>query len=409
MTAATPIPRAPTILTLDTAEALLTGPGCPVCRYADEANDRYLAWFAFEAHAQADTITRLCASLGMCPPHTRSLMRQPGAEVRLTAVCRYLVQAARDRLAGPAARLDRCPACDHDGEAAGRAVDTLIEGLDDNLIRERYLELGGLCVPHLSAASARGSRRVVAWLSDMMMAAVSSRSASPVWLAATDRDTHERAVLRQAAQAGVSPGSEACAGCLAAARAENSCLAQILRTSDHANQDGQVLCADHLNDLIAFAGRSGAASLLALQGGCLTAGLARPGGWLRSRGRRAGRPDRCPVCLAAEKAAQQVIHNLRGWLRTSHQLPGCHVPLCVRHLLALRTLDPWAGHVTGPGGVERAETLAAELDQAFSKNTWTHRLEARGPEMMAWRRAVAFVDGGVPCGCAARICGRELP
>jgi hypothetical protein len=387
--AATPIPRAPTILILDSPAALLTGPGCPVCRYADEASDRYLAWFAFEAHAQADTITRLCASLGMCPPHTRSLMRQPGAEVRLTAVYRYLVQAARDRLTGPAAHLGRCPACDHDHEAAGRAADTLIEGLADSLIRQRYLELGGLCLPHLRVASARAgrghSRRVAAWLADAVMATVNSRPASPVWLAGTDRDAHERAALRPANPAAASPGPMECAGCLAAARSESSGLAQILRT-----RDGRLLCAGHLNDLIVLAGQSGAASLLAWQADCLP------------RGRRVGRADRCPVCLAAEDAAQQAIADLRGWLRASHQVPGCRVPLCVRHLLVLRTLDPWAGRVTGPGGVERADTLAAELDHAFGKNTWAHRLEAKGPEMTAWRRAVAFLDGGVPCGCAAR-------
>jgi hypothetical protein len=395
--AATPIPRAPTILILDSPAALLTGPGCPVCRYADEASDRYLAWFAFEAHAQADTITRLCASLGMCPPHTRSLMRQPGAEVRLTAVYRYLIRAARDRLTGPAARpgrraaarLSRCPACDHDHEAAGRAVDTLIEGLADNLIRERYLELGGLCVPHLRVAWARAgkghSRRMAAWLSDAVTAAVSSRPASPVWLAGTDRDAHERAALRQAAQAGTWPEAQACTGCLAAARSESSGLAQILRTRDR-----RLLCAGHLSDLIVLAGQSGAASLLAWQADCLP------------RGRRVGRMDRCPVCLAAEDAGQQAIADLRSWMRGSHQVPGCRVPLCVRHLLILRSLDPWAGRVTGPGGVERTDTLAAELDEAFGKNTWTHRLEARGPEMTAWRRAVAFLDGGVFSGCAAR-------
>ncbi len=83
MPAATPIPRGPTVLTLYTAADLLTGPGCPVCRYADEAADRYLAWFALEAHADATTITRLCSSLGMCPRHTRGLMSQPGAASRL--------------------------------------------------------------------------------------------------------------------------------------------------------------------------------------------------------------------------------------------------------------------------------------------------------------------------------------
>jgi hypothetical protein len=88
-------------------------------------------------------MTRLCRSLGMCPRHTRGLMSQPGAPSRLTAVNRYLVQAARDQLAGRGARLAGCPACEHDGEAAGRALGTLLDGLDDSQVRERYHELGG--------------------------------------------------------------------------------------------------------------------------------------------------------------------------------------------------------------------------------------------------------------------------
>jgi hypothetical protein len=70
MPAATPIPRGPTVLTLYSAADLLTGAGCPVCRYAGEASDRYLAWFALERHAHATTVTRLCSSLGMCAGHT---------------------------------------------------------------------------------------------------------------------------------------------------------------------------------------------------------------------------------------------------------------------------------------------------------------------------------------------------
>ena len=95
MPAAAPLPRGPSVLTLYSAADLLTGPGCPVCRYAGEAGDRYLAWFALEAHAEAVTITRLCASLGTCPRHTRRLMAQPGAAIRLTAVYRYVMEAAR--------------------------------------------------------------------------------------------------------------------------------------------------------------------------------------------------------------------------------------------------------------------------------------------------------------------------
>ena len=160
MPSAAPIPRGPTVLTLYTAADLLTGPGCPVCRYADEAGDRYLAWFALEGHADAATVTRLCSSLGMCARHTRGLMSQPGAARRLTAVYRYVVEAARDLLSGRAASIDACPACEHDRGAVGRALDTLLDGLADNLVRDRYRELGGLCIPHLRAAWTRGDHRV---------------------------------------------------------------------------------------------------------------------------------------------------------------------------------------------------------------------------------------------------------
>jgi hypothetical protein len=121
--AATPLPRGPAVLTLYTAADLLTGPGCPVCRYASEAASHYLTWFALEGHGDAVTVTRLCASLGMCPRHTRGLMSQPGAARRLTALYRYLTRAARDRLAGHAARLAGCPGCGHDDGAVGRALE----------------------------------------------------------------------------------------------------------------------------------------------------------------------------------------------------------------------------------------------------------------------------------------------
>ena len=52
-----------------------------------------------------------------------------------------------------------------------------------------------------------------------------------------------------------------------------------------------------------------------------------------------------------------------------------------------------ARRVTAPGAIHRADLLIAELDQAFANGTWAHRHEARGPEMTAWRRAAAFLDG----------------
>ena len=415
MPAATPIPRGPTVLTLYAAADLLTGPGCPVCRYAGEAGDRYLARFALEGHADTVTITRLCSSLGMCPRHTRGLMSQPGAARRLTAVYRYVMEEARDRLDGREARLCACPACEHHDGAASRALNTLLEGLTDSSVRERYRELGGLCIPHLRTASVRGGHRAGSWLSDTMTAAVNARQASPGWLAGTDYDADVRAVLRQAAPASARPGSGVCVACLAAGHSENDHLARILRTDDRVQPDRRLLlCAGHLNDLVVLAGQRGgaaAASLLAWQARCLGAGLTRrpasspgrklgdPASWLRSHRRRAGAPDGCPICLSKKNAAQQAVDDLRVALRASHPVPDHQTPMCVRHLLGLKALDPWAGHVTARGAAERAETLIAELNEAFSKNARARRHETRGPEMTAWRRAAAFLDGSVLCGC----------
>jgi hypothetical protein len=413
MPSAAPIPRGPTVLTLYTAADLLTGPGCPVCRYAGEASDRYLAWFALEAHADAVTITRLCSSLGMCARHTRGLMSQPGAAGRLTAVYRYVMEAARDRLSGRAAPLPGCPACEHDDGAVGRSLDTLLEGLADDPVRERYRELGGLCIPHLGTASVRGDRRVVGWLSQTMTAVIAARPASLGWLAGTDHDADVRAVLRQAA-ASARLGSGVCMACLAAARSEDACLIRILRTTDRGQRDGGLLlCAGHLNDLVVLAGQRDAASVLAWQAGCLAAALARrvrppgrkPGdraGWPWSRRRRVGSLNACPICRAGAAAAQRAADDLRVSLRASHPVPDRQAPLCVRHLLSLGAFDPWAGQVTAAGAVEHAEGLIAELNEAFSKNTWARRHEPRGPEMTAWRRAAAFLDGGVFCGCPPR-------
>ena len=399
MPAPTPIPRGPTVLTLYGASDLLTGPGCPVCRYTEEASDRYLAWFALEGHADAVTITRLCSSLGACPRHTRGLMSLPGAASRLTAVYRYVMEAARDRLNGRARRPSRCPACEHDDGAAGRALETLIDGLADDAVRERYRELGGLCLPHVRSASERGGHQLAAWLSQTAAAAG--------WRAGTDRDAEVRAVLRRANPASARPGSGVCLACLAAAHAEQDQLARIGRVSDRSPDRRLLLCAGHLADLTILTGGRDVAPMLAWQGGCLTASLDRADGTGRLRSRRSRRsrrfrldgPASCLVCLAAEYAAQQALDDFRVLFRGSQPARGCPAPLCVQHLLGLRALDRRAAEAAARGAAEHAGTLIAELDEAFGKGTWARRHESRGPEMTAWRRAAAFLDGGVFCGC----------
>lgn len=397
MPAATPILNGPTVLTLYTAADLLTGTGCPVCRYAGESGNRYLAWFALEAHADPATVTRLCSSLGMCPRHTRALMSQPGAARRLTAVYGYLVRSTREQLTGHRGRLAACQACGLDERASGRALEVLVEDLSgDSAVRYRYLELGGLCIPHLRSAPARGNRRIIAWLAQAQAAAASSGPAIPLWLAGTDHDAPARAVLRQAATTiRLLPGM--CVACLAAARVEHDRLSWVVHRGGRDRPDpGLALCAGHLSDLIFLAGEGDAVQMLTWQAACLGAGLTQPPA--RRRFRKPASLARCSLCLSAGEAARQALDNVRAALRPGHA-PGRQAPLCVRHLLGLAAADPRAGKLTAPAAVGRADALITELDEAFSKGTWARRHEAAGPEMTAWRRAAAFLDGGVFCGC----------
>jgi hypothetical protein len=416
--AATPMPRGPSVLTLYSAADLLTAPGCPVCRYAGEASDRYLGWFALEAHAEAGTITRLCAALGMCARHTRGLMRQPGAATRLTAVYRYVVVAARDRLTGRATPVAACPACEHDGSSVNRALDTLLEGLADAEVKYRCRELGGLCVPHLQAAAMRGPRRVVTWLAETLAETLRARPHGLEWLAGgVDRDAEVRAELRKAIPARAVPGSHLCTACLAGAHGERHRLAQLpgLAHGDDGQDPTLMLCPGHLADAAVVAGRGAETrALLAWQANCLFASLLRPSAsrtgrsasnpvaWLRGARRRPDTLGGCTVCRARDQATAGRLDDVRYGLRAAPPGGDREATLCIRHLLSLRTADPWAWQVTASDAVDQADLLIAELTDAFRKNTWAHRAEARGLEMTAWRRAAAFLDGSVFGGCSPR-------
>jgi hypothetical protein len=384
------MPRGPSVLTLYSAADLLTAPGCPVCRYATEASDRYLGWFALEGHAQSATITLLCSSLGMCAGHTRRLMSQPGAAIRLTAVYRYVVTAAGDRIAGrrpgpPAA----CPACEHDEAAAWRALDTLLEDLADPAVLDRFRELGGLCLPHLAAAAARSRR--VAPLAKTAQDTVASGDNRCDWLAGTDHDAQARAVLRRAVGATGSPGAAACAPCLASAQAEHDALIRLPAMASDGPDPALTLCASHLADAAMAAGARGIRPLLAWQMHCLSsrqpAGRAR---WLRTGSRRRDISD-CAVCRARRAAAQRRL----AVLRDTSQLRVADAALCVRHHLVLRAAEPRSAQLLAPSAVRRADQLAAELADAFDRISRAHSTGTRAPESTAWQHAAAFLDGGV--------------
>ena len=314
-------------------------------------------------------------------------MSQPGAAVRLTAVYRYVVTAAGNQLAGRNAQQAACPACEHDDSAARRALDTLLDELADPPVLARLQELGGLCLPHLTAAAARP--RLVASLAETMRNMIAARGRCD-WLAGADLDAEGRAVLRRAITSVPPPGPAACWPCLAAARAERDALACLPDIASDGPAPALALCASHLADAAAAAGPSGIRQLLGWQLQCLTARLPAPRArWLRL-GRRASDTD-CAVCRAGRAAAQQRLRDVED----SPPLAATDAALCVRHHLALRTADPRTANLLAEGAVRTAGHLAAELAEAFDRFTRARSTGASVPESTAWQRAAAFLDGSV--------------
>jgi hypothetical protein len=389
MPSATPLPPGPSRLALFGAEDLLRPDGCPVCRYVAEAGDRFLGWFALEAHADADMITRLCRSLGFCPVHTRGMLGQPGAGGRMTAVYIYLLRAAARYLAEGTSPPAPCLGCARDAEATQRALDTLLAGLRKPELCDRYRDSHGLCLPHLRAAAARGGRRLAAWLAEDTLARLAATPPGLAMLAGDpDTDAAVRARLRTSLPA-------ICAACHTGLHLERDAVAHWAATAGLAPAGPPAgLCRAHLGD--ACSGPA-AARLLAAETerslAWLAASASPPGalGKLATRRRgRAGQPaGGCPVCRAAGAPADQALQALPT------ASPGTPPELCLRHVLALRRRDPRSAEAAVRSASRRTQAVLGELEEAFRKRSWAHRNEPRGREMTAWQRAAALVDGRV--------------
>jgi hypothetical protein len=178
--------------------ALLADPGCPACRTIDQATSRYLFWFVNESFQQPEMLAQLRSNLGMCPRHTRDLVKMGEASV-LTTVLREVLPTATARLAQPAARLG-CPACGSVARAAAYQLSVLARLLDDQTVVEAYRAAGGMCVAHtlqaLRSVPTRHARLLVLVLQDALTSPPDGVSAVEV-VAGTDPDTTTRHHLRE--------------------------------------------------------------------------------------------------------------------------------------------------------------------------------------------------------------------
>ncbi|HXW47531.1 MAG TPA: hypothetical protein VEL03_22235 [Streptosporangiaceae bacterium] len=405
MPSAAPIPRGPSVLLLGSPAGLLGRPGCPACWYTAETGDAYLSWFALEGHGDADMITRVCASRGMCASHTRRLLDQPGAAARLTAVYRYVVRAAIGDLGAEPAP---CPACEQLSAARDRVLGLLLEGLCE-ADRRAYEQHGGLCLPHLRRAVLTAAHGDVRWLVRFMASRLSdARPGMDVLAGGPDPDAQARAGHRGALARRLSPGQPwTCSVCWAAASWERTSLADLAAASP-ASAARDVLCSMHLRDLVLLA--PAADDLLGchaaaqrerlgqvLDGKPRLLGIAP--GWLSVRARRVLAEPDCAVCHGMRTAAGRATGQIAAG--RSELMPAAF-RLCVRHIRGLRAVDPVARHLASEAAREYGAALLTELDEAVGKRTQAPTVGGSGHARgNAWRQAAAFLDGAVFGGCPA--------
>lgn len=400
MPSATPLPPGPLHLALFGAEDLIRPDGCPVCRYVSEANDRFLGWFALESHADADMITRMCRSLGFCPRHTRGMLGQPGAAGRMTALYTYLLRTAAQFLAGGMSPSGPCLPCARDAEASDRALETLLAGLGEADIRDRYRDSHGLCLPHLRAAAPRAGRKLAAWLAHDMLSRLSAGSPPPAVIAGErDPDADVRARLRASlpAAAHARLAENVCVACHAECLRERDAVARCAASDRAVSEPSPSLCPTHLHDastdsvgtrLLGLESERAEAWLVGLTsaaslGSAFRRRTARHS-WMRG-GEGQGE------CLACPHV------DMGQGLQARHaaSVAGHHPVLCLRHVLALRRRDPGGAIPFVRTAAVSTESVLADLGRAFQMQGWAHRDEPLGREIAPWQRAVALVDGRV--------------
>ena len=259
-------------------EVLLSEDGCPACRFVAQAEDRFFRWFAIESHAAPETIERLRAALGMCPAHTRRLLGGELEPATLTSVYREVAKTAVARVAAqdpPAA----CPACASAQFNVNLVLTGVLRGLDDQRLAGRYVEAGGLCLPHLLAAVPTAEPSALELVCHTLAARLEHSADDMGALTGLDRDAPTRAIWRarvpDSASAGLPPGGtihnllerllvDSCPACLRSGQAEREYLVWLVAEQRRhgqilTNDPGEV-CPAHLADLAALDADTGAAA-----------------------------------------------------------------------------------------------------------------------------------------------------
>ena len=406
---------------------MLRTPGCPACRYVDEAERSYFSWLQIESFSVAEVQARLRAGMGMCPVHSRRLVEEVGEGHMMTIVMREALAGARRRLRDELAP-GPCPACEAVAFGAQRARQMVLDGLSDPARARLYFEHGGICLVHFLDAVPVLERDALGSLAERVLRSLaeSEDSGLVALLGGVDHDARRRAHRRVQLAEPTNAGStveqlcarleiEACPVCLSTGLAERRYVRwhveQTAQNDPSLRNDPGELCAAHLHDL-ALADRALAAQAVehkrAARMGRLTRLLGRLGEIPEPAHRGRGAVDEldavrqellttpyCPACNArdaVDRSQLDLVVAALGLSPARDRYERSH-GLCVHH--SLQVPDGQAARLARRHLDGRLGVLAWEMGETARKYAWAYRHESNGHEQSAWLRALAQIDGRV--------------
>jgi hypothetical protein len=367
---------------------MLRQSGCPVCRGLTEAMHRSIFWFLYEGYFEEGSIRQLCASGGFCPSHFWVLVGRSGTWT-LSAVPQYLIQDVLERLQGarrsrwrrPSPIREDWPSCVQLAWWEQYLVGLFVIALRDPDVRSAYAQGNRLCPRHvrLVCTSQPDRRHRRARKHPEISAIPCSELQRESELVPRSMTMHQ------------------CPLCGVELTTRRTMLEQWQLDSDGSlstHQAWEDLCALHEAWLIITgspSSRGRGHDILATSGMQRALDQTR-----RHRSWRREAPQECPLCMLERQVTRREANRLLSHLalgdkRTAY---AAGLGLCVRHFVpAVSEAPPDLQRFLVDQLQQQLVTLLSELSEFFRKADYRYRLEPRGAEQTAWRRAIVKLVG----------------
>ncbi len=413
--------------------ACLAHQGCALCAEEEEAQNRYLNWFAIESHGQVETIRALQRAKGFCHRHA-VLFQRTAPDWLLVRYYRILVTHALDTLSDNAeVSTDPCPVCNAQVQAKRRFVARLDLALESPEVYQHFQQSKGFCLRHLGEASEilslKALDRAVRVLADGLSSAQVDQAALLLWGTGAPA-LAPVSCLQAEPEAPGSGCSQAlstlqqevlrgyCPACSAAATTQWSYLTRLVIEVPEAEpyqwRASLELCREHAMDFSALAPPPVWSAFVER---AREAGLGYLAGFAKAYSESP--PARLPWPRRKRPRLEAAIKRLsRRWCQVCHEqaaasarsttfLPQALTDEQTRQIYGKTLGTCFAHFITAPAEAHKEDSwklvraamrsrllvVAFELGEVERQSAWSARYENKLSVRAAWQRAARVYDG----------------